>query len=891
LRQGSNGTDFFYKAALSETFKSSTLPTRTMRPDKEVKKEFKGIASAHPDNYYATAVLKREGFKRKHCACGTFFWTVNEDQTVCGDPSCSGGFRLFENNPASRTMTYTQTWQDLAEHFGARGYKVMNRYPVVARWNPTMAYTIASIAAFQPHVISGEVEPPAPRLLIPQFCLRFGDIDNVGITGSHLTGFVMVGQHMFVAPEDWDQNRAFEDLYAWFRERLGLPKEELTFHEDAWAGGGNFGPCMEFFSRGVELCNQVYMLFEQTEDGQKGLSIKVLDMGLGLERCAWFSQGKGTAYDATFPLVIERILERTGHIPNLALQQRFLPKASYLNIDEVDDINATWQRVADELEVDATELRSAIEPMQAVYSIAEHARSLLFAIADGGLPSNVGGGYNLRTIYRRAQGFIEKFGWQLDLGEVASWHAEELLDLFPELSADIENTRTILAVEKEKYDENKRKEKQIVERSADAIKKNIEFLHNEKEVLGMFIEKLVELYDSSGIHPTSIVRALKEKGIRHLEVPDNFFQLVTQRHEHAEQKTATRKLTHFPVDDLPKTEPLYLRDYQIDHFEGTVLSVFDEKHVVLDKTAFYPTSGGQEHDLGTMTGPDGIAYNVVDVMKQGGVIIHVLDTAEDMPQWDEGTAVTGRIDMVRRTQLAQHHTATHIINGAARTVLGPHVWQAGAAKTTEKARIDITHYAAIANDDLVRIETEANRIIKEAIPLQNGIIPKREAELRYGFRLYQGGAVPGREIRVVNIDGFDVEACGGTHLNNTREAGQIRILKASKIQDGIVRIEYVAGEQAARFDREHKERVAQISAALGCTPEHAPGYAEALFVNWKKARKGQSDFVQPQVHVFHGDVLAKVAEILQTQQQNLISTIERFKQDIANVRQDTPHTK
>jgi hypothetical protein len=423
-----------------------------IRPDKEVKREFKGIASAHPDNYYATAVLKREGFVRKRCAaCGTFFWTVNASQDVCGDPSCSGGFRLFENNPSKNKMSYVQTWQSLTKHFSVRGYRIMNRYPVVARWNPTMDFTIASIAAFQPHVISGEVEPPAKKLLIPQFCLRFGDIDNVGITGSHLTGFIMVGQHMFVPPEEWNQNQAFQDLYDWFRNELGLPKEELTFHEDAWAGGGNFGPCMEFFSRGVELCNQVYMLYQQTPDGDIGLKLKVLDMGLGLERCAWFSQGKGTAYDATFPAVIHKILERTSHVPNYELQKKFLPKASYLNVDEVDNIGEAWERVARELSVNANDLRQAIEPMQAIYSIAEHARSLLFALTDGGLPSNVGGGYNLRTIFRRAQGFIEKFHWNLDMGEVAQWHAEELKDMFPELLENIQDTKKILAVEKEKH--------------------------------------------------------------------------------------------------------------------------------------------------------------------------------------------------------------------------------------------------------------------------------------------------------------------------------------------------------------------------------------------------------------------------------------------------------
>jgi len=841
-----------------------------MRPDKEVKKWFKGVASAHPDSHYATAVLKREGFVRKRCACGTFFWTVVLSQESCGDPSCSGGFRLFENNPAKRRLSYAQVWQRFAEMFERRGYRVMPRYPVVARWNPTMDYTIASIAAFQPHVVNGEADAPAKRLVIPQFCLRFGDVDNVGITGSHMTGFIMIGQHMFVPPEEWDQNQAFQDLYDWFTQGLGLPKEELTLHEDAWAGGGNYGPCMEFFSRGVELGNQVYMIYEQGPDGDRELKLKVLDMGMGMERNAWFSQGRGTAYDATFPLVIGRILERVGITPNAELQKRFLPKASYLNIDEIDDIGAAWARVAGEIGVGVAELRDAIEPMQAVYSVAEHARSLLFALTDGGLPSNVGGGYNLRAIYRRAQGFIDRHGWRLDMGEVARWHAEELRDLFPELLVGIEGTMRILAVERQKALEN-------AKRAAAIIESEIRKLEASKEK--MALNRLIGLYDSDGIHPETVAEAARAKGIA-VEVPDNFFALVSERHEHAEQRTATRRSVRFPVDDCPKTDLLYFRSYDLVEFESPVVKVIDEKHVVLERTAFYPTSGGQEHDVGAMTGPGGVGNRVVDVIKQGGVVIHVLEEDAD---FGVGDIVKGVVDWERRRQLAQHHTATHIINGAARKVLGNHVWQAGAAKTVEKGRIDITHYATLSDDDIHRIEDEANRIVLSDVRLSHGLVPKKEAEEAHGFRLYQGGAVPGREIRVVDIPGFDVEACGGTHLNRTGEAGMIRILRSSKIQDGIVRIEFVAGKQAERLVAQRKAAVAELAALLGCAEREIPTACEALFAEWKAARKGTlGEFSRPALRESGGDVIAEAAAVLQTQ--DVASTVRRFQADIAKAR-------
>lgn len=843
-----------------------------MRSDKETKKWFKVQASSDPDKYYATGVLRKEGFRRASCTeCGMWFWTVQEGREICGDPSCSGGFKLFEQNPARNKMTYVGVWQEFKAFFSQKGYKVMPRYPVVARWNPTMEYTIASIAAFQPHVVNGEADPPARSLVIPQFCLRFGDIDNVGITGSHLTGFVMIGQHMFVPPDEWDQNKAFEDLFSWFIEVMGLPKEELIFHEDAWAGGGNYGPCMEFFSRGVELCNQVYMLYEQTPEGDRELSLKVLDMGLGMERCAWFSQGAGTAYDATFPGVIGKILERTGHVPDKDLQRMFLPKAAYLNIDEIENIQEAWVRVADELGVSAVDLRAAIEPMQAIYSVAEHARSLLFALTDGALPSNTGGGYNLRTIFRRAQSFIDRFGWDLDLGEVAAWHAEELEEFVPGLLEGIEETREILAVEKRKHYENIKRARSIVQREVKRVRDG-----------RIPTERLIELYDSDGISPDTLAREAKKEGLS-IEVPDNFYKLVSERHERQEQKTATRKERHFPLEDVPRTLPLYFKSYDLREFTGTVIRILDDDWVVLDQTAFYPTSGGQEHDLGVMVGQDGTEYPVVDVAKQGGTILHKLSGQVALQQ---GETVTGKIDWERRRQLAQHHTATHIINGAARKVLGNHVWQAGAAKTTEKARIDITHYESLTDDEIGRIEEEANRIVDEDIALDQGVVSKQLAEERHGFRLYQGGAVPGKEIRVVNIPDFDAEACGGTHLNSTGEAGKIKILKSTKIQDGIVRLEYVAGEQAEKHLRDQQRLLDEVKGLLGVEDEYLPSAAEALFAKWKKARKGRlAEWEDPRLEQYEGDALARTAEVLKTQPENVPKTIRRFQADIADAGQ------
>lgn len=838
-----------------------------MRSDKEIKRWFKGEAAKQPEKYYATHVLKGRGYHRAKCeTCGTNFWSVDTSRKVCGDANCAGGFTLFENNPCRKAMDYVTIWKEFAKLFERKGYSVVPRYPVVARWNPTMDFTIASIASFQPYVVSGEVEPPAPLLVIPQFCLRFGDVDNVGITMSHMTGFVMIGQHAFV--EQWEQERYFRDIFDWLTEGLGLPDEEITFHEDAWAGGGNFGPCMEFFSRGVELGNQVYMMFEQDDEAPNGyreLDRKVLDMGMGHERNAWFSQGKGTIYDATFPTVMDRLREETGVAYDEELLHKYIPYAAFLNLDEVENLDAAWTRVADQVGMPQAKLRAAIEPLSALYSIAEHARALLFALTDGALPSNVGGGYNLRMIYRRAARMIESHGWTLDLADVASWHAAYLKPIFPEVSAQLDDVRRILAVEARKYHESQ-------ERAGNVIKHALE-----GEVT---TERLIELYDTQGIQPEQLAAEATRQG-KKVNVPDNFYALVSERQETREQRTATKRTTRLPLDDVPKTEILYYDNYDYVDFTGRVIRIIDEK-VVLDRTAFYPTSGGQLHDLGTLAG-----VQVVDVIKQDGVIVHVL---AESPRFVTGDTVEGHIDIDRRRQLAQHHTATHIINGAARHVLGDHVWQAGAAKTLEKARIDITHYDLLAQEEIVAIEAEANRIVELNLPVIKSVMPKNLAEAKHGFRLYQGGAVPGKEIRVVEIPDYDTEACGGTHLNTTGEVGRIHILNSRKIQDGIIRLEYTAGLSAADAASTKEREIAEIASYLGVDAPLVPDTAENLFRSWKQWRKaakkgGAPEGSNPAPQPFDGDVLAETAARLRTQPEHILKTLQRFTAEITKFRE------
>ncbi|MHA1460844.1 MAG: alanine--tRNA ligase [Promethearchaeota archaeon] len=833
---------------------------KSAHDDKELKKIFKTIASKNPDEFFPTQELRQLGYIRKQCeCCGAYFWTTIKKRKVCGDPVCSGGFQVTTNNPAKVKLSYIGVWKKIVEVLEPRGYMPIKRYPCVARWNPTSEFTIASISAFQPYVITGEVEPPAKKLIIPQFCLRFNDIENVGLTGSHNTGFVMIGQHVFVPPEEWNQGELFLDIHAFIHEGVGLAKEEITIHEDSWAGGGSFGCSLEFFSRGVELFNQVYTMFEQTSEGPQELKLKVLDMGLGQERVAWFSQGTPNMYEAIFPYVLAKLRDSTKIEIDFDLYNKFSQYSAYLNIDEVDDMDAAWERVAKEFKFNVNELKQKILPMTAIYSIADHARTLLFAINDGKLPSNVGGGYNLRVILRRALSFIDKFDWDINVFDVCKWHAEELKELFPEVSERLDGLRKILSVEKEKYHITKKKASKMLEK-----------LLAKGE---LSTETLIEIYDSRGISP-EMVREAAKKFDRIIKIPDNFYSLVVERHEKGEQVNALQKVIKIDLKDTLETKSLYYYDYTEITNTAKVLKIVGN-NVILDQSVAYPTSGGQLHDIGTING-----QKFDNVVKQGSHIIHVLS---EKPKFEVGESVKVEVDKTWRTQLSQHHTATHIVNAAARFVLGGHINQAGAKKTMKHSNLDITHYEQISREDLLKIEKKANEIVNKAIDMELSFVPRSEAEHKYGMTIYQGGAVPGKNIRIVEIPGVDVEACGGTHLNNTSETGRIKIIKSQKIQDGIVRLTFTAGSATKELEVEDSLILNQLEKLLVVPQTKIVGRVEELLNKWKNLNKAiqtgkfnENDMVLISTNTSELEILTELSRILNTKKEDIPPKVKKL---------------
>lgn len=834
-----------------------------MISDKEFKKIFRKEASKNYKKYFPVKALEREGFKRQQCKkCGKFFWSIHERE-VCGDPECTGsyGFIGQQNGPQ---LSFPEVWLEFSKLLEPKGYVPIKRYPVVARWNPSVEFTIASITDFQPYVVSGEVEPLHRMLTVPQICLRFNDIDSVGLTGRHYTGFTMIGQHAFVPKNEYNQEKYFLDYLSWFTDGMKLKKEDLVIHEDAWAGGGNVGACLEFFSKGLEIGNQVYMFFERKGEELKELDIKVLDMGMGQERVAWFLSGKATSYEVVMPSVINYLFEVSGVERDEDILKKFVPLSGLLDLDELENSESAWKTIADKINVDVDTLKSVVLPVKKIYAIADHSRTLLYALTDGALPSNVGGGYNLRVLFRKTMDFANELKINLDWETLFRLHSEDLKDMYPEFIESYKEILKIIEVEKRKYFENKKRASSIL----------VRFLQGKQNVSE---DELIKLYDTYGITPEEVKSEAEKRNIK-VSVSDNFYSKISELHENKQQETQTRTEKHVEFGkELPETNRLYFDDFGLTEFDSVVLAI-KENFVVLESTAFYPTSGGQLHDIGTING-----IKVVDVFKQGNIIVHEL---EEKPNFNVNDIVHGSIDVERRIILSQMHTAAHILNGASKRVLGRHVWQAGAAKTLEKARLDITHYDSLSDEEVQAIEDLANEIIKKDLPVNKYFMDRVLAENKFGMTIYQGGAVPGKKLRIVEIPNFDVEACGGTHLNNTSQAELIKIIKTSKIQDGVVRIEFVAGKKAIELVEKNEKIVEELSRLLNCEKEQVPSRAKELFELWKtvvKKKKPIEVFELKSNETFEGDILKETARILKTQPEHVIKTVNRFINDIKKV--------
>jgi alanyl-tRNA synthetase len=757
------------------------------------KQSLLSLFSSNPDKYYKVSLFDEKGFKRQNCKlCGKFFWSINNKES-CPEHE---NYSFIGDPPTSKRLDFVNTWKELSAFFRKYDHELIQRYPVVCRWREDLYFTIASIVDFQ-RVMNGKIvfEIPKNPLVVPQMCLRFNDIENVGLTGRHYTSFCMIGQICNAdAPGGYWKDKCIELDHALLNDVLSIKSEEITFVEDVWMGAGAFGYSLEYYVRGLELGNAVFTEFEGDENNYHTLDNKIIDMGAGLERLSWITLGSPTSYDATFGPVIKKLIDIIGI--DIDSKSEFL--SQYFRVFSKkyskyqNDITLLKTNIAKELGVSYEVLQKTILPYETLSVIADHTRTLLFAISDGSLPSNVGGGYNLRIILRRTLALLARFGWNVSLEDIMELHIEHLKSMYPELKEHKNDVRTIIHIESGRYSSSKEKMLSTA-RSMLTTKKSPS------------VKDLIRMYESDGITPDFLL----ETGVIE-KIPPDFYLKLAELHTSHESKQVPLVET---VTGLQPTRLLYYEDGSIREFDARILRILKSKYVILDKTAFYPRGGGQEPDFGYIEG-----MKVTDVIKQNDLVLHKIDVASK-DYFSEDKIVHGIVDNSRRISIMKNHSATHILNSAARNSLGSWVWQNSAFKEEQYARLDITHHSALTREEIRQIEKTANEVVQRNLPIIIDIFERSDAEERYTFRIYQGGAVPSNNVRIVNIDGWDVEACGGTHVNKTGEIGLIKILKTERIQDGVVRLEFVAGNNALQYVQSQDSQLLHIAQSLGSSKE------------------------------------------------------------------------
>ena len=810
------------------------------------------------------AVFHDNGYVRKQCrVTSLWFWTCDEARETCGDTPEDEytfiGAPLIDGFSQRGKALKDAMREAFLGFFEQRDHVRIAPYPVLARWRDDIHLTIASIADFQPHVTSGEVQPPANPLAVSQPCIRLTDVDAVGRSGRHLTTFEMMAHHVFNRPDDgveiyW-MERCVEHCHRMLTETFGIDAGEITYVENPWCGGGNAGAAVEVIVGGLELATLVFMDMEEHPDGDvelKGdryrtMPLQIIDTGYGLERFCWAAAGTPTIYEAIYPETVAWLKEISG-FDSVANQwtsldlDRLLSEMSRLNgimnieagVDGEKLVNIFLQKLAERgVEVTSEQFSSVTEPLANIYAIPDHLHALCNMLGDGLVPSNAKAGYLARMLARRVLRMRDELGLDVPLSELAAHHLE--VNLGGQLNKQTrDGLLTILTLEEERYAEMLRKGTNVIQTQLKSVPTDATEIPD---------ELLFTMNDSHGLAPDMAITLARNAGWGSVSLRTGFSAEMAERHAQMAKEAAKASTDGKAVLDVashPATSPLYYDAVYTSSFEAHVLDCLPAKDhgpdgathaVVLNATLFYPEGGGQEGDRGKLVqGQTSVA--VLDTQKIGHVIVHFTNGPLTPSQ-----EVTGELDWKRRKQLMDHHTAVHIVGGAARRLLGPHIFQAGSHLTVESGRLDITHYHRLTRADLDAMEDMANEVLSDVRSTEKTELNRRDADIVHGFDLYQGGAPKGDSIRILKIADHDIQACGGTHHDEPGQIGSIRIVRSSAVQDGVERLHIVAGEAALAYARSQDDLVRKSSEVFGVHGDDLPKAAARFFKEWKEQRK------------------------------------------------------
>ncbi|MBU4547377.1 MAG: alanine--tRNA ligase, partial [Euryarchaeota archaeon] len=561
---------------------------------------------------------------------------------------------------------------------------------------------------------------------------------------------------------------------------------------------------------------------------------------------AWISQGTPTAYDASFGPVIDQLKDLASVDVDKQILAENAQVAGMMDIETFADLRSLRKQVANRLGLSVEELEKSAEPMEAVYVVADHTRCLAFMLADGVIPSNVKEGYLARLVLRRTIRFMQDLKMQESLSDIMDIQADFLSSHYPEIRKHQDHIHNIISLEEKRYTKTASKGKNLVKKSIKHLKKE-----NKDEIP---LEMLIKLYDSQGIPPETI-KEIAESMDFPVSVPDNFYTLVANEHEEeVPEETVPVKLNY------PSTRLLFYDQFEKSRFQANFLGLY-KNNIILDQTVFYPEGGGQPSDIGSLE-IEGKKIRVKHAQKLDEVVLHQINP-EDTPSLEKlaGKEIKGSINWERRMALARNHTATHLIVAAARKVLGDHIWQAGAQKGVKRSRIDLSHYKRITTQEVNQIEQLANQYVMLNSKVNISWMNRTAAEKKYGFILYQGGVVPGSSIRVIDIPGVDVQACAGTHVGHTGDIGIIKINKTERVQDGVERVDFSAGEAAVESMQQNDDYLRSSAEIFKVNLDQLPKTCDRFFTEWKAFKNEINRLKQEIVALKMESILGKAEKL------------------------------
>ena len=761
------------------------------------------------------------------------------------------------------------------EFFESKGHLKMNSFSLVPHNDNSLLLINAGMAPLKPYFTGQEI-PPRRRVTTCQICIRTGDIENVGKTARHLTFFEMLGNFSFgdyfkheAINWSWefltkvigmDPDRLYPSIYAdddeafniWTKE-VGVPADRITrFYRDEngdcdnfWEhGAGPCGPCSEiYYDRGIkygcgkpdckvgcdcdrymEVWNNVFTQFES--DGHHHyteLKQKNIDTGMGLERLAVVVQDVDSVFDIdTMKAIRDRICELAG--------------VEY-QVNEKDDVS--------------------------IRLITDHIRSVTFMASDGITPSNEGRGYVFRRLLRRAARHGRTLGIDgLFLAKLAQTVIDCSKDGYPELEEKKELILKVLTTEEENFNKTIDQGLKILSDMEDKLTASAGTTLSGSDAF--------KLYDTYGFPIDLTVEILEEKGFS-VDMDGFKSEMEEQKRKAREARKETNYMgadaTVYDKIDTSITSEFVGYDTLAADSDITVLTTETDLvteltegqkgTIIVDKTPFYATMGGQQGDTGIIIAGES-EFEVEDTIKlKGGRIGHVGTVVTG--SFSVGDKVTLKVDEGNRADTAKNHSATHLLQEALRIVLGSHVEQAGSLVTPDRLRFDFTHFSAMTADELAKVEKIVNDKIAESITVETNVLPIEEARKTGAKALF--GEKYGDTVRVVCMGDFSKEFCGGTHVSNTSAIGAFKIISESGIAAGVRRIEALTGNAVFAYYKNIENSYNEICKALKATPANVTEKIAHLQAELKALASENESLKSKAAGAAMGNVLDKVEDV------------------------------